>query len=217
MKYSDIYKRVLSSFILLPVSLIIIINGNLLFKITLLILLFLSYFEWKKITKNNFQFVSGLFFLTLSFFTIYRTRTINSDENLIFFLIVFFICIATDLGGYTFGKVFKGPKLTKISPNKTIVGVFGGYFFSIFFIFFFILYLEFFNFYSDQKFNLRFFIFIFITSTISQIGDLVISYFKRLSNVKDTGSIIPGHGGLLDRIDGMIFAFPFSYFYYYYL
>ena len=55
------------------------------------------------------------------------------------------------------------------------------------------------------------YVMIILISTVSQLGDILISYFKRLSNIKDTGKIIPGHGGLLDRADGMIFAFPFSY------
>ena len=116
-------------------------------------------------------------------------------------------CILTDLGGYFFGKIFKGPKLTKLSPNKTFSGMLGGYIFSIFFLIlinnFNILVVS-----NSMLFNI---IFIFITSSISQIGDILISFFKRLSKVKDTGNIIPGHGGILDRIDGMIFAFPSSY------
>ena len=124
-----------------------------------------------------------------------------------------FICIFTDIGGYIFGKLFKGPKLTKLSPKKTYAGVFGGYLFSIIFMTLFFNYAD----YISQITNIETsakelsknnFILTIVISTISQLGDIVISYFKRKSKIKDTGKIIPGHGGLLDRIDGMIFAFP---------
>ena len=107
-----------------------------------------------------------------------------------------------------FGKTFKGPKLTKISPKKTYSGVIGGYFFSIIIL---NLYFSSKLFTNPQELNSNVFLFILLISTISQIGDIVISYFKRLSKIKNTGKIIPGHGGLLDRVDGMIFAFPISY------
>ena len=125
-----------------------------------------------------------------------------------YFILILIICISNDLGGYLFGKIFKGPKLTKISPNKTYMGVFGSFFISILFLYIF-LKLDLLN--KNVIFSYEIIIFTLLVSGISQIGDLIISYFKRISNIKDTGSIIPGHGGLLDRIDGMIFAFPFSY------
>ena len=117
----------------------------------------------------------------------------------------------TDIGGYIFGKVFKGPKLTKISPNKTFSGMIGGYVLSTIFITIYFNNYNFSIFDNLENQNLNNFIFIFTISTISQIGDIFISYFKRKSKIKDTGKIIPGHGGLLDRIDGMIFAFPSAY------
>jgi len=123
------------------------------------------------------------------------------------------ICIGTDIGGYLFGKIFKGPKLLKkISPNKTFSGMIGSYvlpilLINIYFSYYYILYPGF----IEPNFNQQIFIEILLLSTVSQIGDIIISYFKRLSKVKDTGKIIPGHGGLLDRIDGMIFAFPVAY------
>ena len=129
---------------------------------------------------------------------------------------VMFVCIGTDLGGYIFGKIFKGPKLLKkISPNKTFSGMIGGYILaiviiSIYFNYNYILYPG--N--AEPNFNHQIFIEILLLSTVSQIGDIIISYFKRLSKVKETGKIIPGHGGMLDRIDGMIFAFPVAYFIY---
>ena len=120
------------------------------------------------------------------------------------------ICISTDIGGYVAGKLFKGPKLTKISPKKTYSGMIGGYFLSIIIINIYLINLDLLNF-ESRELTLRSFIIVVLISSISQIGDIIISYFKRLSKVKDTGKIIPGHGGLLDRIDGMIFVFPFSY------
>jgi phosphatidate cytidylyltransferase len=116
--------------------------------------------------------------------------------------------MSTDVGGYVFGNVFKGPKLTKISPKKTYSGVIGSFLLSIIFTNLFL------DIYLDAKifkFSKEMFIFILSVSFISQSGDIFVSYFKRKSKIQDTGSIIPGHGGILDRIDGMIFAFPFSY------
>ena len=130
------------------------------------------------------------------------------DKSLILFLFVTSICILTDLGGYIFGKILKGPKISKISPNKTYAGFLEDIFFR--FLFFFFSNTQNY-FYVNLKWTPELFIYMFLISSISQIGDFVISYFKRLSNIKDTGKIIPGHGGILDRIDGMIFAFPCSY------
>ena len=126
-----------------------------------------------------------------------------------FLCFVLLICISTDLGGYLFGKTFKGPKLTKISPQKTYSGVLGSFIVSYFCS---INYFYFFNNFFSKVSLLEISIIIVLISFVSQIGDLIISYFKRISNMKDTGQLIPGHGGILDRIDGMIFAFPLFYF-----
>ena len=140
----------------------------------------------------------------LSFYSAYIIRA-NDSNSLNFFLYILIVCVSTDIGGYIFGKIFKGPKLIKISPKKTYSGVIGGYLMSI------ILYYLFINLNYGDEINSNDFIFILLISTISQLGDITISYFKRLSKIKDTGKILPGHGGLLDRIDGMIFAFPAAY------
>ena len=129
---------------------------------------------------------------------------------LYYFFIVFITCISTDLGGYLFGKIFKGPKITKISPNKTYSGVLGSYVLVIISIYFFLKIQDLTNFLT-----INFLSIVLIISTISQLGDLLISYFKRKTKIKDSGTIIPGHGGILDRIDGMIFAFPMSYLIFY--
>ena len=150
-------------------------------------------------------YLPGLLFLALSFYSAYEIREYKEPENLELFLYVLVVCVSTDLGGYIFGKIFKGPKLTMVSPKKTYSGVIGGYLLSIIFYYLFI------NLKYGDEIYINDFIFILLISTISQLGDITISYFKRLSKIKDTGKIIPGHGGLLDRIDGMIFTFPFCY------
>jgi phosphatidate cytidylyltransferase len=120
---------------------------------------------------------------------------------------VFSICFFTDIGGYVFGKIIGGKKLSKISPNKTISGTFGSFIFSILPL---IIILN--TDYLDLKFNLANIAFCLLLSLISQLGDLFISLLKRKAKMKDTGKILPGHGGVLDRVDGIIFAVPFSYF-----
>ena len=134
------------------------------------------------------------------------TYEIYKSEGPLFFLYVISICFFTDIGGYVFGKSIGGKKLTKISPNKTISGTIGSFLFSL------IPLILFFNLdYLDLELDLWNFTFIFLVSLISQLGDLLISFFKRKANIKDTGRILPGHGGVLDRLDGIIFAIPFSY------
>ena len=203
-------KRILSSIVLLPIALFFILKGSFFFIFFISICLFVTAFEWYQMSKKKIFFFPGLFFLIGSFYLTYLFRFDNNDESFLLFISVILICVATDIGGYIFGKIFKGPKLTKISPNKTYAGMFGGYILSIISLNIFINYGSQ-NFIEEVKFTPEIFILILIISTISQLGDLIVSYFKRISKIKNTGKIIPGHGGLLDRIDGMIFALPFAY------
>ena len=206
----ELEKRILSSLILIPLSFFFIIKGSYLLNIFLVICLLITSYEWYKMSKKKNYHIFGYFFLIFTFYSAYSLRNHFNDESLIYFLFIIIICISTDIGGYIFGKMLKGPKLTKISPKKTYAGMIGGYFLSIIFINLLYHYSYLFNGLS-VKFTFKTLLIVLLVSTISQIGDIIVSYFKRLSNVKDTGKIIPGHGGLLDRIDGMIFAFPFSY------
>ncbi len=204
---NELIKRIFSSAILLPLIIYLIIVGSLYFNIMLIICFIISFYEWNNFSKKKVLKIIGLFVLVISFFSIYKLRNdFNGEYIWVFFVLL--ICISTDLGGYIFGKTLKGPKITKISPNKTYSGVIGSYIFS------YVLSINFCFLFKNYFLNnsyLEISIIIFLISTVSQIGDLSISFFKRLSNLKDTGNLIPGHGGLLDRIDGMIFSFPFFY------
>jgi len=199
-------KRLLTSLILIPISIFFIIKGSFFFIFFLSILFLVASYEWAIMTKkNNLLKFLGTIFLLFSFYSAFEFR---ENENYIDFLFTITICIFTDIGGYIFGKIFKGPKLTKISPKKTYAGVFGSFFLPL------IVGLVVYDYqYTDQipAKGVNFLIIVLFISLISQIGDLTISYFKREAKLKDTGKILPGHGGLLDRIDGMIFVFPFFY------
>tara|TARA_Y100000590_G_scaffold109889_1_gene125274 strand:- start:1043 stop:1684 length:642 start_codon:yes stop_codon:yes gene_type:complete len=210
----EIINRILSSIILIPLAFFFIIKGSFFFIFFVLICFLIASYEWHMLSKKNDYYLIGYMFLIISFYSAYSLRNNFEDESILIFLFVFLICISTDIGGYIFGKIFKGPKLIKkISPNKTYSGMIGGYFLSILVI------NTFFNYSHILKydFDYKVFIMVILLSTVSQIGDIIISYFKRLSKVKDTGKIIPGHGGILDRIDGMIFAFPVAYLIYVFL
>ena len=206
----EFQKRVISSILLIPMSFFFIIKGSFFFAFFLSICFLVSSYEWHIMSKKKNYHIIGYIFLLISFLSAYQIRNVYGEESLLIFLFVILICISTDIGGYVVGKLFKGPKLTKISPKKTYSGMFGGYLLSIIIINIYLINLDLLNF-ESRELTLRFFIIVILISSISQIGDIIISYFKRLSKVKDTGKIIPGHGGLLDRIDGMIFVFPFSY------
>ena len=208
---TEIQKRIITSVFLL------IIFGLSFFNIYIMtILLLLVYIQifnefiniFKKIFINQkFKtfLILTLILIIVSFLiiSIWLTFYNNIEAKQILILKIITICISSDIGGYVFGNLFKWKKLTKISPNKTYSGVLGAYIFSLisFNIFFF-----------SQTNIIKMIFFVLILSTISQAGDIFISYLKRKAMIKDTGTILPGHGGILDRFDGLIFAIPLGYF-----
>ena len=210
----ELKKRIVTSIILFLAAIFCTLINQLVFLITIFVIAYLCFNEWCNINYKYFsgQFWDyflirgfGLFYLLFPFILGAFFLRGDSFESAIFFIIVLCICICSDVGGYVFGKTIGGKKLTKISPNKTLSGSIGSFIFSILpiFLFNFQNYINI-NFY----FSLKNILFCLIISLVCQLGDLFISYFKRLNKVKDTGSILPGHGGLLDRIDGIIFAIP---------
>ena len=216
---TELKKRILTSIVLFVASIFIILVHKLVFILVLIAVLFICFDEWKNINnkyfnqkkKNNWKYLiiqyAGLAYLFIFIGTSIALRG-NDFKSIIFFIIILCICICSDIGGYIFGKTIGGKKLTKISPNKTIAGSIGSLIFSIMPILLFNLqnYIE--ASYEVLSINIALCL---IVSLVCQLGDLLISYFKRLNKVKDTGTILPGHGGLLDRIDGIIFAIPTVY------
>ena len=198
----EITKRILSSIIIIAIALFFIIKGSFFYIFFLSVFFFITIFEWYKMTKNKSYFLLGLIFLIVSFLSAFLLRNTFLDD----FILVILICVSSDIGGFVFGKLFKGPKLTKISPNKTYSGMIGSFFLSIISA---LLYTNYYDlvYWTDNILLIA----VILISSISQIGDLTVSYFKRKSKIKNTGKIIPGHGGLLDRIDGMLFAIPFAF------
>ena len=144
----ELTKRILSSIILIPTTLFFIIKGSFLFIFFLLICLSLTSYEWHIMSKKKTYSIFGFIFLFISFYTIYRLRI---DNDYLFILLITLICVSTDIGGYVFGKIFKGPKLTKFSPNKTYAGMIGGFLLSIISIIIFNYY------YFTQDFKINFF------------------------------------------------------------
>ncbi len=204
-------KRIFTSIILIIVVYFALINSVILFSI-LLIVAYHSINEFNNLFKKIFTKKKFFYFLSListiiyiAFFSLIIWSFLYplNKENITIIIFLFFVCSGTDIGGYVFGKIIGGKKLTKISPNKTISGLIGSFVLS------FTIGLTFHKLFSNNLiFDINILVFIFLISLISQSGDLIISIFKRKAKVKDTGSFLPGHGGILDRIDGMLFALP---------
>jgi phosphatidate cytidylyltransferase len=151
------------------------------------------------IIKFLFKLLSLIYLSSLVFLILYiETEQTHLKICLIYSILV---SIVTDIGGLLIGRAIKGKKLTKISPKKTISGSIGSFLFSL------VLVPIFYN--ELLEYNLLYLIIItLLISLTSQVGDILISYLKRRAKVKDTSDILPGHGGFLDRIDGIIFALP---------
>ena len=213
----NLSKRIVTSFLLLLILSTCLFLSKYLWLILLLIVSIISFHEFnnliKKIFKRQinliylFNIISGIYFI---FFIYIGYNIYNNPTSGLIFIIL--ICIFSDTGGYFVGKLIGGKKLTKISPNKTIAGSIGSFIFSLLPI---IIYMIIFKNTGNLDFyinNLIIIIYLSLfLSLVCQLGDLFISYFKRRAKVKDTGSILPGHGGLLDRIDGAIFVLPAAF------
>ena len=207
----ELPKRIFTSTFLLILLIAAFFNKYIL--ITLLILLSIAaWIEFnslisKIINKNNFLtiFFNTMSLIYLVFFSSIVFEGVVGDYK-IYTLFILLICIFSDIGGFIFGKFFKGRKLTKISPNKTLSGSIGSFILSLLLVPFF-----YYNFENPEILNKKLYFYIFFVMLISlacQLGDIFISYVKRKAKVKDTGNLLPGHGGLLDRIDGMLLAIP---------
>jgi phosphatidate cytidylyltransferase len=205
----ELKKRLITSIILIAIVLNCLFINNFFWLLLLSIVSCICWLEfinlakkiWKRKTIIILPIILSFFFLSFFIFTAYGYRVEKGSAGILF---VLGICIFSDIGGYIIGKSIGGKKLTKISPNKTISGSFGSFLFSLFPLGILMV----FNF--KENFSEKIILFCLLVSLTCQLGDLIISYFKRLAKVKDTGKILPGHGGMLDRIDGVIFAIPFT-------
>ena len=206
---NNFLKRFLTSLALLLLVLLIL-NYDIILVYCLILLSVVSVLEFLKIINkilrnkifiaiSSFLFISYTFLFSVMFFIL------NNFIQLKFILFVILLgCVASDLGGYIFGKIFKGPRLTKISPNKTYSGAIGSLVCTI------VLMHIFFSYFISLN-NFQVIIIGLVTSIFCQLGDLFFSYLKRKAKIKDTGNFFPGHGGVLDRIDGILLGLPIGF------
>ncbi len=207
---SENLKKRLFTSLLLILILFLMISYNPIFLYALIIIGIFSIIEFIDIIqKINVKYLPKLFYnlffilFVFIFFSLFYALSEFTQFKVVLFLLLF-TCISSDIGGYIFGKIFKGPKISKISPNKTISGSIGSFLLSCFtFCGLFFLITK----------NINFIIILtgLITSLFCQIGDLFFSFLKRKAKKKDTGNLLPGHGGVLDRIDGIIFGLPVGF------
>ena len=205
----NLKKRSFTSIFLL-LLIFLFLNSNLILVYSLIVLGSLAIIEFINLTKKIFHKIFYLFFINL-FFIIYIfifCFLFVFFSNFIQLKIILFSlllgCIASDIGGFIVGKIFKGPKLTKVSPNKTVSGAIGSILFSCIAISISI-------FYFTNNLSYKIIIVGLVTSIACQIGDLFFSFLKRKVKIKDTSNFLPGHGGILDRLDGIFLGIPFGY------
>ena len=203
---TNLNKRIFTSLIVFPVSMFFIIKGGNYIVSFLYAILILANFEAFSAFKRKTSIIFLDSILVASLLSILHLRN-DPTSSLILLLWVIILNISSDIGGYMFGKIFRWKRLTNISPNKTLSGVIGSLIFSIFSILLLGLICKI-LFQIDLSFflKLKYFIFAIILSLSAQLGDLMVSYFKRLDKIKDTGKILPGHGGIFDRIDSLMLS-----------
>ena len=211
---NNLLKRIITSSLLIVILCFSLFYSDYSWKVLVIFFSLVCIYEFynliSKIFKNKIYTTIVFFLICVYFYYLYflllRIK-IDFGEEVILILLI--SCIFSDIGGYIVGKLFGGPKLTSISPNKTISGAIGSIVFTVFGTSLLIL--------SLNKMDKNIFLFefsianclwLFAMSIICQLGDLLVSFLKRKANVKDTGTLLPGHGGILDRVDGIIFAIP---------
>ena len=207
----DLIYRIVTSLALLPILIFCLHYSGLYFTIFLGLVYLLSFYEIIKNTKNLlFNLISNTI-LIFAFYSFYQLRG-ESNYSLINIYWILSTTFFSDIGGYTVGKLFKGKKITKISPNKTYSGLVGSFLFSIFSIPFLNLFqILLYDQYVINFYQLKYLILVILISIVCQLGDLFVSFCKRTINIKNISNILPGHGGVLDRIDGLIFVLIFIF------
>lgn len=203
---SNLNKRVLTSVIVLPLSMYFIIMGGNFIVSFLYAILILANFEAFSVFKKKLSIIFLDSILVIALLSVLHLRN-DTASSFVLLIWIIILTISSDIGGYVFGKLFKWKKFTNISPNKTLSGVIGSFIFSLLslFVLGFIINLLF-NLDFSFILKIKYFFLALIFSSASQIGDLIVSYFKRLEKIKDTGKFLPGHGGIFDRIDGLMFS-----------
>ena len=205
----NLKKRIITS-LLLFILIFLILSFNFILVYTLIILGSLALIEFFNLSNRIFSdktklfIFNSIFIIYISIFCIFFFIFSNFLQLKVIVFCLLLTCIASDLGGFIFGKIFKGPKLTSISPNKTISGACGSLILSLL-VFTISIY------YYTSDLSVKTFIVAIFTSLFCQLGDLIFSYLKRIAKIKDTSKILPGHGGVLDRIDGILIGIPFGF------
>ena len=210
---TNLQKRILTSLVILPLSIFFVVKGDYFLKFFLFAVFLAANYELFLVFSKKITILFLDLILILSLFMISYLAD-NEILSLYLLMWVIILCVCSDVGGYVFGKIFKWKKLTAISPKKTLSGVLGSFLLSLFSVFiadaispeYLILHLNF--------IQAKFFFLAIIFSLVAQAGDLTISYFKRVEKIKDTGKILPGHGGIFDRIDGLMFVVIFTFIFY---
>jgi len=197
--------RIITILFFSPIVIFTVYEGDLFFKLILILIFILGLNEILNL-KNFFSKFLLFFFLTFFIFSIYQIRYSNNGMMILYFILI--LTWLSDIGGYVLGKYIGGKKIKIISPNKTFTGFFGSYLFTQFSLFF----IPYFNIFADLSTFFKFSLIVCLTTSVI-IGDLIFSYIKRLNKIKDYSNFFPGHGGLFDRIDGLIFAVIFFYIY----
>ena len=208
---NNLQKRILTSIIILPISIFFILKGGNYIVSFLYAILILGNFEAFSAFKRKLSIIIIDVILVMALLALLHLR---NDTASSFFLLLWIIIIKifSDVGGYIFGKIFKGKKISKISPNKTISGIIGSFIFAVLSVFFISFIISLMSGIENNFFlKPKYFILALLFSLAAQLGDLFISYFKRLEKLKDTGKILPGHGGIFDRIDGLMFVVILAY------
>ena len=208
---NNLQKRILTSIIILPISIFFILKGGNYIVSFLYAILILGNFEAFSAFKRKLSIIIIDVILVMALLAFLHLR---NDTASSFFLLLWIVILTifSDVGGYIFGKIFKGKKISKISPNKTISGIIGSFIFAVLSVFFISFIISLMSGIENNFFlKPKYFILALLFSLAAQLGDLFISYFKRLEKLKDTGKILPGHGGIFDRIDGLMFVVILAY------
>ena len=208
---NELLKRILTTIFLLPILFYSMVYSGSYLVVILILFYFLSMYEIIKNTKNILFIFFASILLILSFYSFYFLRG-DTQYSLIILFWILASTFLSDIGGYIFGKIFKGKKLTKISPNKTYSGAIGSIILSCSSLLLInSLQVFFLNKLLINFLELNFLFFTILISFVCQLGDLFASFLKRKINIKNISNILPGHGGILDRIDGLIFVLIFCF------